>query len=195
MRARMYAHSHLRPMLGVTTCIMTSTLELMTTHPHWTLKVPCHYFHFQQKFIYFNPRIKWESMVGLRDPKSSLGHTKISNYDVGFLKILLFSMCSYQILLGFPTCSPISQWVPKHVPNSTLHYLISILGFYKVWYFSILRFFVMGQSMMPITKGKKKNFGRSSQLNNMSYNVLYWKLEGLERFCILNIILIIKIGF
>jgi hypothetical protein len=49
--------------------------------------------------------------------------------------------------------------------------------------------------MMPITKGKKKNFGRSSQLNNMNYTVLYWKLEGLQRFCIVDTILTIKIGF
>ncbi len=49
--------------------------------------------------------------------------------------------------------------------------------------------------MVPITKGKKKNFGRSSQLNKMSYTVLYWELEGLERFCIVNRILTIEIGF
>jgi hypothetical protein len=159
------------------------------------LKVPCHYYYFQRKFIYFNPPIKWESMVGFIDPKSSLCHTKISNHHVGFFRILLFSMCSHQILVGLPTCSPISQWVPQHVPNSTLHYPISILGLYKVWYFSILSFFCHGTINDAHHKRKKKNFGRSSQLNNMSYTVLYWKLEGLERFCIVDRILTIKIGF
>jgi len=125
------------------------------------LKVPCHYFHFQQKFIYFNRQIKWESMVRLIGPKSSLCQSKISNHHLRFFGILLFSMCSHQIFVGFSTCSPISQWVPQHVSNSILHYPISILGLYKVWSFSILIVFCHGTINDAHHKRKKKNFGRS----------------------------------
>jgi hypothetical protein len=159
MRARMYAHSHLKANVRCHHMYHDFNTRANDNPSTLDLKVPCHYFHFQRKFIHFNPQIKWESMVGLIDPKSSLCHTKISNHHVGFFWILLFSMCSHQILIGFPTCCPISQWVPQHVPNSTLHYPISILRLYKVWYFSILSFFVMGQSMMLITKGKKRTLG------------------------------------
>ncbi len=80
------------------------------------LEVPCHYFHFQRKFTYFNPRIKWESMVGLMDPNSSLCHTKISNHHVGFffnfVVFNVFPSNSHWILNMFsnfpmssPTCS------------------------------------------------------------------------------------------
>ncbi len=32
---------------------------------------------------------------------------------------LLFPRCCHQVLTGFSTCSPISQYVSQHVPNST----------------------------------------------------------------------------
>jgi hypothetical protein len=104
-----------------------------------------------------------------------------------------FEFCCFQ-------CVPIkllldSQHVlqfPNEFPNmfQIAPYIIP----YLFWDCTKFDIFVMGINDAH-HKREKKNFGRSSQLNNMSYTVLYWKLEGLEIFCIIDRILTIKIGF
>jgi hypothetical protein len=62
-----------------------------------------------------------------------------------------------------------SQCVPQHVPNITLLYAVSILGL------SNFDFIYCDRSIddAHITKGKKKNFGRSSKVSSMRYTMYY----------------------
>jgi hypothetical protein len=95
------------------------------------------------------------------------------HWRVGGVEFLLFLMCSHQVLNGFSTCSTSSQFVPQHVPNSSLLlYRILCPKFYFVTYIrspkeeittmelflelskGLIFIFAMAQPMKPITKKK-----------------------------------------